>query len=164
MVIKNDYKLGIYNGDMGKLMQIERSNLRIRIHGAGESGLDMVVNIEKAEVPTKLRLAYAITVHKCQGSEFDTIILPMVKNHGRMLQRNLFYTAITRAKKKVWVLGERSAVSRAIANDQVVQRGTYFSRAISNEIQVGVENKAEEVPNGPAGSQEDLRGDQQPPN
>lgn len=86
----------------------------------------------------KLRLAYAITVHKCQGSEFDTIIMPMVRAHGRMLQRNLFYTAVTRARKRVWVLGDRSAVSKAITNDQVVQRGTALARAITEAASVGV--------------------------
>jgi len=134
MVVKNDYDLGVYNGDMGKLMGIERDHFTVRVHGAGESNLDMNVEVPRNEVPVKLKLAYAVTVHKCQGSEFNTIILPMVRNHGRMLQRNLFYTAITRARKKVWVLGDRGAISRAIANDQVVQRGTAFARSISEAI------------------------------
>jgi exodeoxyribonuclease V alpha subunit len=138
MVIKNDYKLGVYNGDMGKLVGIHTDFLRVRVHGIGEGGLDANVDIPRNDIYQKLRLAYAITVHRCQGSEFDTIILPMVREHGRMLQRNLFYTAVTRAKKRVWVLGDRSAVQRAIDNDKVVARSTGFSKAILNVIESGV--------------------------
>lgn len=141
MVVRNDYRKGVYNGDMGKLLQITRDRFVVKIHGAGEGGLDMLIEFPKDEIPERLRLAYVITVHKCQGSEFDTIILPMVRNHGRMLQRNLFYTAITRARKKVWVLGDRTAITRAIANDQVVQRGTAFARSISEEVKAGVESR-----------------------
>lgn len=134
MVIKNDYERSVYNGDMGKLMQITSENLILKIHGAGEDGLDMLVEIPRKDALQKLRLAYAITVHKAQGSEFDTVILPITKTQGRMLQRNLFYTAVTRAKKKVWLLGEAGAVSKAIANDKVVQRNTGFGRAISQVL------------------------------
>jgi len=138
MVIKNDYKLGIYNGDMGKLVEIHADYLRVRVHGIGESGLDANVDVPRNDVPQKLRLAYAITVHKCQGSEHDTIILPMVREHGRMLQRNLFYTAVTRAKKRVWVLGDRGAVQKAIDNDKVIARNTGFGKAIMKAIGSGV--------------------------
>lgn len=136
MVIKNDYDLNIYNGDMGKVVAINAEALVIRVHGAGEGGLDMNVSIPRKDAMLKLRLAYAITVHKSQGSEFDTVIIPVVKSQGRMLQRNLFYTAITRAKKKVWLLGEASAVSKAIANDKVVLRNTGFERAITEAMKV----------------------------
>jgi exodeoxyribonuclease V alpha subunit len=138
MVIRNDYELGVYNGDMGKLMTIRTDHVIVKVHGAGEDGLDMLVEFPRKEIPQKLRLAYAITVHKCQGSEFDTVILPIVRAQGRMLQRNLFYTAVTRARKRVWLLGDNIAVSKAIANDQVVQRNTGFERAITrafNDIQ-----------------------------
>lgn len=131
MVIKNDYELAVYNGDMGKLMAIRSDHLVVKIHGAGEDGLDVLVEFPRKEVAQKLRLAYAITVHKSQGSEFDTVILPIVKAQGRMLQRNLFYTAVTRAKRRVWLLGDTIAVQRATANDKVVQRNTGFERAIS---------------------------------
>jgi exodeoxyribonuclease V alpha subunit len=131
MVVKNDYDLAVYNGDMGKLMSIHSDRVVLRVHNAGEDGLDMVVEIPRKEVAQKLRLAYAITVHKCQGSEFDTVILPITRTQGRMLQRNLFYTAVTRARKRVWLLGDHLAVSKAIANDKVVQRSTGFERAIT---------------------------------
>lgn len=130
MVIKNDYTLGIYNGDMGKLITIRSDSFTVRVHGIGEGEVDVQVEIPRKEVVQKLRLAYAITVHKSQGSEFDTIILPMVRNHGIMLQRNLFYTAVTRAKKKVWLLGDRGSIQKAINNDHVIHRSTGFGKAI----------------------------------
>jgi len=134
MVIKNNYKLGIYNGDMGKLVEIQRENLMVRIHGIGPGAVDTLVAIPKADAPELLRLAYAITVHKSQGSEFDNVLLPIVKGHGRMLQRNLFYTAVTRAKKKCWVLGDPFSVYKAIGNDKVVLRNTAFGRAVSEAV------------------------------
>jgi ATP-dependent exoDNAse (exonuclease V) alpha subunit/intein/homing endonuclease len=66
-----------------------------------------------------------------QGSEFDNIIMPIVRTQGRMLQRNLLYTAVTRAKKRVWLIGEKAAIQKAVRNNQVVQRNTAFSKFIS---------------------------------
>lgn len=136
MVIRNDYKRSVYNGDVGKLVDIGRDTLLVKIHGV--DGLDMEVEFTEEAAEDKLRLAYAITVHKSQGSEFDTILLPIVREQGRMLQRNLLYTAITRAKKRVWLLGEESAMVKAIANDKVVQRNTALSKAISELVRAGV--------------------------
>jgi exodeoxyribonuclease V alpha subunit len=138
MVVKNDYSLNIYNGDMGKLIAIERDHLTVRIHGIGVGAFDSHINIPKTSAAYLLKLAYAITVHKSQGSEFDTILMPITRSQGRMLQRNLFYTAVTRARKKVWLLGDSMAVLRAIANDKVVQRNTVFGRIITEESQAGV--------------------------
>lgn len=146
MVIKNDYDLNVYNGDMGKVVAVSSDALTIRVHGAGDGGLDVNVDIPRRDAAQKLRLAYAITVHKSQGSEFSTVILPIIRAQGRMLQRNLFYTAVTRAKERVWLIGEASAVSKAIANDKVVHRNTGFERAISRALTVklaGVEQANE---------------------
>jgi exodeoxyribonuclease V alpha subunit len=131
MVVKNDYKLNIYNGDMGKLLTINRDDLLVKIHGIGAGSIDTHVNIPKTNAMNVLKLAYAITVHKSQGSEFDTVILPITRSQGRMLQRNLFYTAVTRARKKVWLLGDAMSVLKAIANDKVVQRNTVFGRVVT---------------------------------
>jgi len=138
MVIKNDYLLNIYNGDMGKLKSIEGDHLVVTIHGIGVGSMDTQVKIPKASASRLLKLAYAITVHKSQGSEFDTILLPITRSQGRMLQRNLFYTAVTRARKKVWLLGDSEAVLRAIDNDQVVQRNTVLGRVLSYICSSGV--------------------------
>lgn len=144
MVVKNDYKKGIYNGDVGKLVYILNDALIVRIHGIGND-VDMEVSFTAAEADDKLRLAYAITVHKSQGGEFDTIIMPVVNNQGRMLQRNLLYTAVTRARKQVWLLGEESAIRRSVANNKVVLRNTRLSSAISGVLGKSDEQPSQEV-------------------
>lgn len=130
MVVQNDYKKSIYNGDMSKVMSFNRDEVVIKVHGLGANDVDVVVPVPKNEAKGKLKLAYAITVHKSQGSEWETVILPITRTQGRMLQRNLFYTAVTRAKAKVWLLGHPDAVMKAIGNDLVVQRNTAFGRAV----------------------------------
>jgi ATP-dependent exoDNAse (exonuclease V) alpha subunit len=122
---------------MGKLIGIEKNHLLVRVHGIGKE-IDSIREIPKDSAVSMLKLAYAITVHKSQGSEFETIILPIVRSQGRMLQRNLFYTAVTRARKKVWLLGDSSAVLKAIANDKVIQRNTVFARALTAAHAAGV--------------------------
>jgi exodeoxyribonuclease V alpha subunit len=134
MVVKNDYKLNVSNGDMGKLTAIDRNHLLVRIHGVGKDQPDTYVEIPKSAALHMLRLAYCITVHKCQGSEFDTVVMPIVRSQGRMLQRNLFYTAITRAKKKCILIGDVASVYKAVGNDKVVQRNTVFARAINEAV------------------------------
>lgn len=129
MVIQNDYDLGVYNGDVGKLWEIGKEGVVVKIHGIGD-GPDQHVPFKAATAMSKLRLAYAITAHKSQGSEFDTILMPIVKSQGRMLQRNLLYTAVTRAKKRVWLIGEEIAIQKAVENNKVVKRNTVFSKAI----------------------------------
>jgi len=151
MVVKNDYKLNVSNGDMGKIIEINRESIDLKVHGVAGSS-DTHVSIPKHQAVSMLRLAYAITVHKSQGSEFETVILPIVRSQGRMLQRNLFYTAVTRAKKRVWLIGDHSAVYKAIGNDRVIQRNTAFARAISESVSrlsgVGAANGKEAVPSG----------------
>jgi exodeoxyribonuclease V alpha subunit len=129
MVVQNDYDLGVYNGDVGKLWEIGREGVVVKIHGMGDVQ-DQLVPFKSNVASTKLRLAYAITAHKSQGSEFDTIIMPIVKSQGRMLQRNLLYTAVTRAKKRVWLIGEETAIQKAVDNNKVVKRNTILSKAV----------------------------------
>ena len=137
MVVQNDYKLGVYNGDLGKLVSIQGDSLVVRIHGYRPTDPGLEVSVPKEQAAELLRLAYAVTVHKIQGSEFDTVILPMVRTHGRMLQRNLFYTAITRARKQVWVLGDPMACQAAVANAKVALRYTSLGAAITQKVEHG---------------------------
>jgi exodeoxyribonuclease V alpha subunit len=140
MVVKNDYNLGVYNGDVGKFIRLTEDSLIVRIYGADgkEEGL---VEFTESEAEMKLRLAYAVTVHKSQGNEFDTILMPIVKAQGRMLQRNLLYTAVTRARKRVWLVGEESAVFTAVKNDKVVNRNTVLASTIA-QLLSGVEGQS----------------------
>ena len=68
--------------------------------------------------------AYAITVHKAQGSEYGTVIIPFIPNYGIMLQRNLLYTAVTRARRKVIIIGTESAIKRAVSH---VNRDSFYT-------------------------------------
>lgn len=121
MVIRNDYGKGVFNGDTGKVYRIQPDKkVIVKIHGETPFYVDFTPN----EVYKYLRLAYATTVHKMQGQETGMIILPMVQEFRSQLQRNLFYTAITRAKKRVFLLGHASAVERAVANAQEDVRNT----------------------------------------
>lgn len=134
MVVKNDYKKGIYNGDVGKLLSVGEDRLSVRVYRVDG---DLSVEFTDAEAEVCLRLAYAVTVHKSQGNEFDTIILPVVAEQGRMLQRNLLYTAVTRARRQVWLLGQRSAVQQAIDNNKVTKRNTVLGRVVSGVCLAG---------------------------
>lgn len=124
MVVKNDYKLGIYNGDVGKVAGIDKKNKEIEIKIHGPPVLHVKVPFKVAH--QLLRLAYAVTVHKMQGQEADVILMPLVTSFRHQLQRNLFYTAVTRARKKVVLVGHWEAMSRAVDNDREGARNTLF--------------------------------------
>lgn len=129
IIRKNDYKLDVYNGDIGKVAFITPSVITIDLEDYNTSG-------ERVEIPViqaddMIKLAYAITVHKCQGLEYPLVIMPFVRSHGQnMLQRNLLYTALTRAKKKVVVLGQGSAIQKAIQNNRIQKRNTLLAERI----------------------------------
>lgn len=134
LVVKNDYKKGVYNGDVGKLTDIYKDSLTLKVHGA----IDMDVMFDNRAVDATLRLAYAMTVHRCQGSEYDTVIIPLVRSQGIMLQRNLLYTAVTRARKRVWLLGEETAIQMSVRNNKIIHRNTFLSKSIVDFLERGV--------------------------
>jgi exodeoxyribonuclease V alpha subunit len=129
MVTKNNYKLGIYNGDMCKIVSVSSTAVNIRVHGYG-SNPDLLVAIPRAIADSHLKLGYCISVHKSQGMEYDNVILPVVRSQGGMLQRGLFYMAITRAKQSVYLMGQKSAMVQAIRNNKAVFRNTHLSSYI----------------------------------
>ena len=81
----------------------------------------------------ELTLAYAMSVHKSQGSEYPVVVLPMLTQHYMMLQRNLLYTAITRAKKMVVIVGTRKAVAMAVRNDKITARWSALTERLRIE-------------------------------
>jgi exodeoxyribonuclease V alpha subunit len=83
---------------------------------------------------TELVLAYAVTVHKSQGSEYTAVVVPILTQHYMMLQRNLLYTAITRAKKLVVLVGTRKAMAMAIRNNKVTKRYTSLARRLQDRL------------------------------
>lgn len=130
LIKKNNYSLGVFNGDVGKVISISPGHILLDIDDfsvAGKRRIDLPSNMAN----DMLKLAYSLTVHKAQGTEYSLVILPFIKSHGRnMLQRNLLYTAITRAKKKVIVLGQSAAIQQAIKNDKIQRRNTIFGERI----------------------------------
>jgi exodeoxyribonuclease V alpha subunit len=135
MVIRNDYELDVYNGDVGKVARIDRKarEIEVKIHGVPGTP-PRHVRFAFKDAVSRLRLAYAQTVHKSQGQEYDVIVMPVVPSFGRQLQRNLFYTAITRAREKVVLVGKASAIASAVHNDRADQRNTMFAVRIREAI------------------------------
>jgi exodeoxyribonuclease V alpha subunit len=114
----NNYDKNVYNGDIGRIVAIDpvQQTLTLSIDGAP-------VTYDFLETD-ELMHAFAISVHKSQGSEYPCIVMPVMTQHYLMLQRNLLYTAITRAKKLVILVGTRKALAIAVKNDKVSNRYT----------------------------------------
>lgn len=110
MQTSNNYDKGVFNGDMGRVMVIRHSDSEFVVRFDLN---DVTYSFEDAE---QLTLAYAVTIHKSQGSEFPVVIMPILSQHYMMLQRNLLYTGMTRAKKLMILVGSRKAVSMAVRN------------------------------------------------
>ncbi|MBI9069806.1 MAG: AAA family ATPase [Salinivirgaceae bacterium] len=111
---RNNYDLEVFNGDIGRISFIDNQNMTLEI--AYNSGkVARQVHYEKQDI-LDLDLAYAITIHKSQGSEFDVVIIPLVMQHFTMLYQNLIYTALTRAKKMAIFVGTRKALGIAVKN------------------------------------------------
>ena len=115
MVTKNNYDYDLFNGDIGKIDSIDTSTEEVTIKIFDI--VDRLVVLPLKEISSLLRLSYCTTVHKCQGIEFDHILMPILNSFSVQLQKNLLYTAVTRAKKKVYLFGEKTALERAIKND-----------------------------------------------
>ncbi len=124
MQTKNNYEKEIYNGDIGRIIDISPEKQRVSILFEQKE-----IEYEYNEMD-ELTLAYAISVHKSQGSEYPAVILPLLTQHYIMLQRNLIYTAITRGKSLVVVTGSKKAFEIGIKNDRVTKRFTHLSRMI----------------------------------
>ena len=116
MQIRNNYDREVFNGDIGRIVEINPDK---QIASVKFEGRTVLYPFDDLDEP---RLAYAITVHKSQGSEYPAVILPMHTQHYILLQRNLFYTALTRGKKLVCVVGSHRALGIAINNNKIRQR------------------------------------------
>ena len=122
MQVRNNYDKGVFNGDVGWIRSINKENSTLKVEFLEEAG-PMLVSYEFHELD-ELLLAYAVTVHKSQGSEYPAIVLPLVNQHYMLLQRNLLYTAITRAKRLCVLVGQPRALEVAVKNNRVAQRNT----------------------------------------
>ena len=124
MQTKNDYTKGVFNGDIGFIREVSADGVKVRYSD------ELTADYEPNEL-MMLTLAYAMSVHKSQGSEYPVIVLPLVAAHHIMLQRNLLYTAVTRAKKKVVLLGSKAAVFTAVSNDRTRRRYTLLAERLA---------------------------------
>ena len=118
MQTRNDYERQIFNGDQGVITRINAEDQELTIDFDGR-----LVPCESLQLDDLVH-AYAISIHKSQGSEFPVVIIPILMQHYMMLQRNLLYTAVTRARKLVVLVGDRRAIGMAVRNNRIAERNT----------------------------------------
>ncbi len=128
MQIKNNYDKEVFNGDTGLIEYVDMQERRLTVNFDGRK-----TEYDATELD-ELVHAYATTIHKAQGSEYPIVVMPVLMNHFVMLQRNLIYTGITRAKKILVMVGTRKALSYAIRNVTVTRRNTLLKERLSGEI------------------------------
>ncbi|KKP24243.1 MAG: ATP-dependent exonuclease V, alpha subunit-helicase superfamily I member [candidate division TM6 bacterium GW2011_GWF2_28_16] len=129
MQIKNNYDKFVFNGDIGQITKIDNENQVLFIN-FGDRNLEY----DFAELD-EIILSYAVSIHKSQGSEFDAVIIPIFMQHFVLLQRNLIYTAITRAKKLCILIGEPRAIAMAIKNNKSVKRNTFLKEYLTSDLE-----------------------------
>ena len=123
--LRNNYDKGLFNGDIGAVVAVDaaKSVLEAEFDGTRHT-------FQRGELGD-LALAYAISIHKSQGSEYPVVVVPLLKAHFMMLQRNLLYTAVTRGKKKVLLVGEPAAYAMAVRNAESKLRLTHLREKIA---------------------------------
>lgn len=138
MQTKNNYDIiwskdgeqgaGIYNGDIGKILSINRQRMEAVINFDGRNA------VYTFEMLDQLELAYAITVHKSQGSEFDVVIMPILGGFEKLFYRNLLYTAVTRAKKLLIIIGTEEVITKMVINNKRTNRYTCLTAMLREEM------------------------------
>lgn len=123
---RNNYDLEVFNGDIGRITSIDNENLTMTVAFSPDG---REVRYQKGNI-VELDLAYAITIHKSQGSEFAAVILPTLTQHFKMLYRNLIYTGLTRARKLAVFVGTRKALAMAIHRQDTSQRQTALEKLL----------------------------------
>ncbi|MGM9886681.1 MAG: ATP-binding domain-containing protein, partial [Lactococcus sp.] len=149
----NDASANVFNGDLGLVSEL------IAAKHSDSKQDEIVMDFDGQEVSYpraewyKITLAYAMSIHKSQGSEFSTVIVPMVSSYSRMLERNLLYTAITRAKQSLILIGQQRAFEQAVAKEGS-NRKTYLIERFSNQtaeiaepVKIEAEEKSKEAIN-----------------
>ena len=127
MQVRNNYDYEVFNGDIGRIIGINSVEKKVRVQFP-----DKRVDYDMADLG-ELVLAYATTIHKAQGSEYPAVVIPLHTQHYLMLQRNLLYTGITRAKERVVIVGTKQALGLCIRNNQVMERNSYLAERMQSE-------------------------------
>lgn len=128
MQIRNNYDKEVFNGDIGIIESVDLQNRTLKVNFDQH-----VVEYESSELD-ELVHAYATTIHKAQGSEYPIVVMPVLMNHYVMLQRNLIYTGITRAKKILVMVGTRKALACAVRNVTVHRRNTLLKERLQQSV------------------------------
>ena len=124
MQMVNDYDKDVFNGDIGRITRVDQEEHEIYVRFD-----DHEVKYDYGDLGD-LVLAYAISIHKAQGSEYAAVVMPIVEQHYMMLQRNLLYTGITRGKKLVVVMGTKKAVAMAVRSNKISKRFTLLKQRL----------------------------------
>jgi exodeoxyribonuclease V alpha subunit len=124
MQLRNDYDRNVFNGDIGVIETVDPDAGVLRVDFDGR-----IVTYEKAELD-QLVHAFAVSVHKSQGSEYPAVVIPLVTQHFMMLQRSLLYTAVTRGKRLVVLVGSKRAVQLAVGNADAQRRYTWLAERV----------------------------------
>jgi exodeoxyribonuclease V alpha subunit len=126
--LRNNYDKEIFNGDVGRIEQIDLEEGEVQVNFEGRA-----VSYEFSDLD-ELTLAYAMSVHKSQGSEYPVVVMPLLGQHYMLLQRNLLYTAVTRAKKMVVIVGTRKAMAMAVKNNKITARWTALAKRLGEVV------------------------------
>jgi exodeoxyribonuclease V alpha subunit len=137
MQVKNNYDVpwfknddngtGVFNGDIGILTRIDKANDIINVRFDDREAMYSIENAKEIE------LAYAMTVHKSQGSEFDAVVLPTINTPAKLSYRNLFYTAVTRAKNLLVIVGNVNPIKQMVENDKKSRRYSALVHFLNKE-------------------------------
>jgi exodeoxyribonuclease V alpha subunit len=127
MQIRNDYDRLVFNGDLGRIAWIDLEDHTVAVNFDGREVIYEYSQLDE------LVHAYAASIHKAQGSEFPVVVIPVLTQHYRMLQRNLLYTGVTRARKIVVLVGNKRAIQIAVQNNLIAMRNTRLSQRIQKE-------------------------------
>lgn len=130
MQIRNNYTKDVYNGDIGIVENVDMEGRTLTVNFD-----DHLVEYEASELD-ELSLAYATTIHKSQGSEYPIVVMPVLMTHYVMLQRNLIYTGITRAKKICILIGQTKALNYAVKNLTVSKRNTLLKERLREAVEI----------------------------
>ena len=125
---RNNYDKEVFNGDIGEVLKIDDFEREVVI---GFDGRDVVYDFNELD---EVSLAYAITIHKSQGSEFPVIVMPLAMQHYLLLQRNLVYTGITRGRRLVVLVGQKKALQTAVRNASAVRRYTALEKRLKSTL------------------------------
>ena len=123
---RNNYDLGVFNGDIGRIVRISTLDMSCLVQFSGDNR----EVVYKKDDLLELDLAYAITIHKSQGSEFEAVIIPLLTQHFKMLFRNLIYTGLTRARKLAVGVGTRRALAMAVRQEDSCRRQTALQQLL----------------------------------